>query len=473
MNILFVIRKLKMANNNVNDVLLYKTPECSHNKDAKCLLDKSLDIIIEALRTNESMNVDYLGKYLFNLVNVKTHYYYSHRDRLCLIHNSNKIKEMFNLVFEMMPTIFDKMYKTDPNLLSRIILYPEYDSCYKYLNVNKDLNYKVPDEYLQLFINRMSSCYSGNETNDELVQFIIKNVEPTVVNITKLCKCKHNLITNYVASIIDKSSEEFDDGIMTIACLNLPFSKSIIHSLLARGIKIQDNHVKTVLKYSPVESIEFIFNLVENLVITKGHYNELLTAEVQKNGKLDERNTKITKKVVQKLNDYYEIYITTYTSNYTAEKMQILINFGFVPDKNDILNSVKLKKEIPHIEKFDVKLDADFLKLCQDNNFYPKYNFVDMPKEMYELQELCLSKTLPKIRTFFTKNPTIIPDSLCMKNACCVSSNDKIIQLLIQHGGIIDRECIEKYMKLSADYQTKIIFNNFVLNNDITLKVKK
>lgn len=179
---------------------------------------------------------------------------------------------------------------------------------------------------------------------------------------------------------------------------------------------------------------------------------------------IDKRYAIITKKKdVHMLNKTYNIYKKEFKSNYTTEKMMILFDRGFVPDCDDIKFSVKNKKEIPMIETFGVTLDNEFLKLCQENTFYPKYGFKCISPEMLELQSLCASKNLPKIRAFLKKN-NIVPDSICMESASKLKSNHATVILLINSGGVVNEKCLKSYLEHVRDPQLDALVEAYIKN---------
>ena len=46
---------------------------------------------------------------------------------------------------------------------------------------------------------------------------------------------------------------------------------------------------------------------------------------------------------------------------YTPEKMEILIKYGYKIDYDDLVFSIKNKKEIPMIDRFNINLDQKLL----------------------------------------------------------------------------------------------------------------
>ena len=373
---------------------------------------------------------------------------------ICALSNKDKVINLLNNIFEKMPEFFEvNLY----NIIGQILKYPWYDDCFNHLNNISKLNDNLL--ILDRFIKRLTSNYVCE--NDNLVNFVVKNTTITKKLIELLILCKNETMANHIANIIDKSDDTYDDE-FTYKVLNiLPYSKQIIYSLIAKGSKLTNEHFEFVLVNCSVESIEFITNLLDP-VIKKQHFQQLVLSPTEKSIMKGRDDVIIWDNNVYRLDDDYSLYSYKYESNYSKEIMTILINHGFVPDKDDILLSVKNKIEIPMIQKF-INLDKSFLKLCQENNFYPKYDFKCITTEMLELRALCVTKNLPKVRNFLKKHK-IIPDSVCMEHASKLKNNDKTLSLLIGAGGIVTPKCFELYADTIGDPQLIMMANSLVLH---------
>jgi hypothetical protein len=88
---------------------------------------------------------------------------------------------------------------------------------------------------------------------------------------------------------------------------------------------------------------------------------------------------------------------------------------------------------------------------------------------MYQLQQLCCSKGLPKIRAFIKKYK-LFPDSICVMNASKIKNNDKIIALLISLGAPVTIDCVKAYTQTLDLAQLTLLIDNFIKNNNITMK---
>jgi hypothetical protein len=452
-------------NPNIN-VILQRARKCSRSHDTGCV--STIKALIKALNDNVTINMGDLCSYLHILLDSPNHnygYQVVSRTRTddCIVESRELIKELLKSIFTNMPHFINQYYGTYSDFIKRVLHHPFYDECFNYIELQEGS--KI-DETHPAFVELIARLSSNYHSNNHIANFIIKNIQITPRVIVELAGCKNEMLANFVGGILDKT-DILNPNLLTIACGSLPFTMAIVQSLVARNVKIEDSHIIDVLTNGDADSIQLVLDLARvqrEVIITKDHYRTLLTSRSKKDGDIDKWNVCFHNNIVHSLNISYELNIQKHEDNYTVEKMMILINCGYVPDREDILLSVSHKKEIPMIEKFDIKLDQDFLKLCQNNGFYPKYNFQCISTDLLELQSLCLKKNLPKIRDFLKKHKDLVPDSVCMENASKIIRNEKTIALLINSGGIVTKDCLTYYANLSKDPQLTVLLTNFLKN---------
>ena len=452
-----MILKYTMDYKNINNIL-QKSRRCSHeNYAAKSpyTCDSTINSITLAITNNIPINLQLLTKYFGDL------FTYYNSTNSCVVKNMENFKILINNIFATYPQIFSDFYDDNKQIFVNMLRYPIYDTCYEHLNTKMDIINLVDKPFLDVFVKRLTSNYTDN--NDILANFIIRNVNMTKDIITKLSACKSELLANCMAGIIDKSNESFTDELLLNACSALPFTKQIVQSLVLRNVVITNEHIEHVIKHCSADSIEFIFNLA-NVQATKQHFKNLVTSDIYKNESVYSRQTIIYNKVICTLDQNYDLYKKEYTSCYTIEKCLVLLNHGFVPEQDDIKLSIEKHVEIPMIEKFGVVFDETFLKLLQKNKFYPNYEFKCIAPELYELQRLCITRNLPKIRKHMKKYDKLVPDSVCMENASKVKSNGETIDLLINAGGIVTKECINSYSEIVNDHQLYSLLEGYFKN---------
>jgi len=112
------------------------------------------------------------------------------------------------------------------------------------------------------------------------------------------------------------------------------------------------------------------------------------------------------------------------------KKIQLLLNYGYKLDYDDVIITIKKKIEIPEIDKSNIKLDNYILELCYEYNFYPSYNFICINKKLFNLQKLCHNtRSVETIEKYININ-VIMPDSICMNNAVKLYNNINVIKML-------------------------------------------
>ncbi len=441
----------------VNVILKQRRERCAHeayNLNQPFICDKLIDLINGAITYGFKIEIPLLVKYCESLFNGYGGSY------TCAVKNNEKIKMLINNIFSAYPEIFHIFCEANRQIIQSILKYPIFDTCYEKLN-NKVDNLNINDKrYLDTFIRRLTSNYTEN--NDILASFIIKNITLTPEILTRLSVCKSELMASYISGIIDKSNDTFPDELIINACSSLPYTKQIIQSLVLRNVPIAEAFIIKVIETCSDDSIEFILNIT-NKPATKQYFKKLVVNKLNIPDVAD-RYATIYNKIVCRLNDRYDLYKINYTSNYTKDKCLILINHGFIPDQDDIKLSIEHHVEIPMIEKFGVVFDETFLKLLQKNQFYPDYNFKCISPELYQLQKLTITRNLPKIRKFLKTNNKLVPDEVCMVNASNVKSNSDTIQLLIDAGGIITKECLDRYSTMLNDHQMSTLLTGFLKN---------
>lgn len=361
-------------------------------------------------------------------------------------------KNQDNLV-KLLEQLF-KYHIPNPLHIEKLIDLACYDICYISLMSNNKYK-KIENSTLDIIIKqRLKYSYylNSNEETNNLVDFVIKFVDMSLDNLSKLVSCKNEYLSFILSSIIDKSNLEFNDNsILYAACHVLPYSKHVIQSLIGRGLRLDSKCLEIVCLNCPLEGIKYI---LENgrINVMREHYHKLVESVIDTN-LIEHRFLRRHKLEINE-------------SIYTQEKMELLINYGYIPDYEDIIYSIKHKIEIPNISRFNIKLDQKMLELCWEVDFYPKYKFDCIDLNLLEMQKLCLQKnSLTKIKNL-VEYFNIIPDRKCMENACCQKSNSKVVDYLISKKGKITGTCVKNCIsKFNGAEFLLDIFNNYEKNN--------
>lgn len=440
-----------------------------------------------AIENKQIINPVTLKKFLkkiFNFTPPRSRYYNSN-SRLNIITNREKYIPTITNIFKTYPDICDE------HLIKNILHFPIYDDSIIHLNLNMAT--------MIMITQRLSSNYNINN-NTILEKCIIKNIDLNNFDhsiIKHLCKCKSDTIAIFVANIIDKIQLDNTTEVFNVVYNNLPYSKPIILSLINKGCIITNQHILDVIHIGDIESIKFIMEIANSqnkLTLSKEYFNVLMSGSKTCNGNvnkcsildtyiLDDDNDiecmcsgdcecipPYLELVVLQLDENYEYHTRVKYPLYDPKILELFVEYGYVIDKDDVMLSIKHKHEIPNIESY-VTLDEEFLRLCHDHNFYPNYDFKCIPKELLELQKLCNIKRLPSVRAHIKKHK-IVPDSICMENACKIKNNDKIIQLLVDSGGVVTAKCFEEYGKAINDKSLNIMAKNLIDKTNIVKKIE-
>lgn len=136
---------------------------------------------------------------------------------------------------------------------------------------------------------------------------------------------------------------------------------------------------------------------------------------------------------------------------------------GYEITDQDIILMTLNEKEINDFDRFNIVLDNKFLELCNRVNFYPNYPIVRENEEICKLQWLTDTQNLTSIKKFF-KHYNIVPNNICMENACARSSNSKTIKYLLSKGGKINTKCMENIVKCEGHEIIWLVFDEFKKN---------
>lgn len=249
------------------------------------------------------------------------------------------------------------------------------------------------------------------------------------------CKSRDSYFNQRIAGIIDKLDGEISKSHLHAASKHLPFTKATIRSIINRGVEPDSKCLEIACQFCDINSIQFLIETYR-VPVGREHFQALVKAEryllpVDWNYRYNRR--------------YY--YRGTPDESrfigggYDMDKMELLIKYGYVPDREDLEFSIKNRVEIPDVSRFGLKGDKDLLKLCHEHDFYPRYDFDCISDQMLDLQDLCTRRSKSKINSHLNTHK-IVPDQKCMENACKFKNNSPTIDLLIKNGGKINTKCL-------------------------------
>lgn len=348
--------------------------------------------------------------------------------RTCLHKNSPALLHTLALLFGA--------FIPNNDVLKKMIVFNDYDGVYKHLEDNPGFN-GLSEEQVKIIVDERLN-YSEELKNRELVDFVIKNSQLNVNNITALAGCRNELLSFTLSGLIDKFDGQVTDAMLMAACKALPSSKHSVQSLLNRGLELSSDHFTEVCALCDESSIDY-FLQTSRLPIERKHFQALIKSKKYTRADIDDNSGYRWYRYNQKHDPWNE--------SYSMEKMELLIKYGYKPDYDDVLFSAKEKKELPEIERFGIILDQKILDACWDVDFYPvSYNFDCVTPEMIMLQGLCKTRRAAEIKKTL-KTHAMVPDRKCMENAACFRSNLPIYNHLKNLGGRPTFKCIKNASK--------------------------
>ena len=152
-------------------------------------------------------------------------------------------------------------------------------------------------------------------------------------------------------------------------------------------------------------------------------------------------NKKCFINVFKNINEKYR-YDSYYLTKHRQDIINLLINYGYKPNFEDVLLALKNKCKINDIERFDIPLNSILLEHCYEYNYFP-YNIKAKPT-INCLREECKKVGNLKSIKEIINNYGVKPDIKCLQNACDNRSNISVVNLLTESGIKPDLECIKK-----------------------------
>jgi hypothetical protein len=409
----------------INDLYATTYGKCSHyynfnglrgGQDNLC--DKIIRLMIYAIDNNIILS-DYHIEQFYAAITTRSF----NSMPCCIQYNTAKIIDFTILLFQKQLPSF--------NTLNYIVPYTVFNPCFIALKKNG----KFPEksvEYIDYILTKKLSKSNNSPEDIPIFEFVMENFDITISNLLNLCACTNNVIMDKLVNIIDNYEGELNETVaptfMTAACINLPYTKNVITSLLHKNFQIRDIDFNVVCYQGNIDSLKFILGL-GGVVITKTHFKYLLESINNiKNEKSKDKYGRILQKSENK-------------GANEQMKIELFFKYGFVPQIDDIIQTIKYRIEIEKMERFDhIVFDKKLLDLCKEYNFYPSYNFVGSSVEMMQLQKACHEKDFPLIKKLI-KNHNLVPSDICMENISNFKENT-ITEYLMKAGGIITPKCL-------------------------------
>lgn len=326
-----------------------------------------------------------------------------------------------------------------------------YNKCFNKL-ITVYPKYKFSENIVNCMITEVmySKVYECNKKY--LFDIIINNTDYTSKMLLLLCDCSQKYIIDKTEAIISNINKlqykiKLEHEHLYKACKFLPRSKPLVQSIIDVGVSIDDKCLEIVCEYGDHICLEYILD--SKIYIKKNHFQNAVSSKYYHNYVNLNRHEEIGDMDIN-IGDY----------QWKLNKLQILLEYGYELDHDDVIFSINNKFIIPDIEKYGIKPDKEILEAFYNNRLDPTYNFDCVSKSMLDLRKLCRVRALAKIKRFVNKH-NIVPDYKCMEYACSHKNNTKVIQMLIEKGGTINIKCIRNCARFTYSNSLSTIIDNF------------
>lgn len=142
------------------------------------------------------------------------------------------------------------------------------------------------------------------------------------------------------------------------------------------------------------------------------------------------------------------------------EIVDMIIDYGYCPTYDDILNALYNGVVIRRIERFNITFDIKYTKFCLHNDYNP-YKVPNMIPDMDCLIERCKKggnlKSIKKMVNDFN----LVPNTECLRAACTNTASVRTISYLLSKKAIPDIVCIENMAAAMNSRSLKFIINEY------------
>jgi hypothetical protein len=173
--------------------------------------------------------------------------------------------------------------------------------------------------------------------------------------------------------------------------------------------------------------------------------------------------------ILSKINDVYgkkqPRYLSTNRAHTGDENkcIDLLLNHGYCPTYDDVKMALKKKVIIKNVERYNIKFDSEYFKICADVGIYPYKVNIQPDVSCLEI-ECKKTGNMTKIKSFLTENKNVVPNSVCLQNAC-KRQNMAVLKFLISKGAKVDIKCLEQIIQDVGNRTLNYIFEEFMKNH--------
>lgn len=291
-----------------------------------------------------------------------------------------------------------------------------------------------------------------------IIEFIVNHI--TQENLESFIISRWESFYQILIKKLKEKNFKFNQGVLYKALKYFDYAKEFIDYLLKNNLIIDSKCLEIVCEFGSYDALKYVLNY--KIMPESIHFQKLFRSKKSEDTIVNRyyfnRNNN---------NNVDNDGFSTEGSGYTKEKFELLSAHGYKLTRDDLIKSIETKCEIPNIEKYGLNLDQEILELCDNKDFFPSYEFTCISKDMMTLRDMCTKKSKVSINNFIKKH-NLIPDNICMKNACKLKGNKSCIELLVEKGGKLTDDCL-KYAceNIGSGYvQLKVIIDNYIENKN-------
>lgn len=287
---------------------------------------------------------------------------------------------------------------------------------------------------LSSVMHRLKNVY-GSSRDDKIIHYINQHIVMTQEIVNIMINFTHKQFGELIASYMMKNDVPITNEFMNACCSNQPYMWPVLDYVISNGynftpqqfISIPDvNIMKKVLEIKSFDINEKLFlAFLDTRQICPEHISRILHTNLRSHPTL-----------------LFQGQTHTVTS-YSDEKFELFVSLGLKITQDSLVKGIEKHITFPNIDRFDIKMDKDaLLKKCTESKYYPQYTSLGISNELIELKNIVHTNCVG-LKTFYKKNPTVVPDKEIMKNIGSKDIKPMFINTLIEKGGVVTFETME------------------------------
>ncbi len=331
----------------------------------------------------------------------------------CTLNHKNKVADMLNMVMTY--------YVPKEEILSLMIAYVEFDKCIELMiRENKNFTGFSMITINSFLLNRLD--VPGAMISEVIVDYVMDRITS---NLTRemfllVSSCRNEYGCNRLKAFVDKYDDKEKPLIPSVTvlhnvCAALPYSKKLFSAIYQfgerhGGIVLDSTCLSIVCEFGDSDSIRYFLD-VTRMPVSSEHLQQVGLSKV------------FATRALNYMGSHSQIntYRACTEPKIISDKIETLIQYGYMPTYEDVVTLTLKKVEIPGLSRFDhIKCDQKLFHICHANQFYPtSYRFtepLDMTLHMLELLIMCNNReSFPIVKRHINLHK-LIPNQYCLEN---------------------------------------------------------